>query len=340
MNMLYLGFLLVNLEGPREFKGGAQQETPLLTVPLFHATGLLSGFFVPMQMGHKLVMMYRWDSHKALQLIETEKVTALSSVPTIIQDLLAHPEFDRYDTSSLIRVAAAGAATPAGLPELIEAKCGNPSRAAGYGMTETMAVASTMSGTIYDFKPNSSGVVSPIMQIRFVDSEGRVLPSGEQGEIQFKSVLCMPGYWEKPDANRQVFTEDGWLRSGDIGMLDRDGFMHITGRIKEIVIRGGENIYPGEIENIAYRHDAIQEVVVFGVNDPEMGEALALVCYLRQGSTLDAIQLRQFLGERLAGYKVPKYIAFSAQPLPRNASEKLHKLNVKATFLDGEYRVQ
>jgi len=336
MNMYYLGFLLMQLEGPREFRGGAQRETPILTVPLFHATGLLSGLILPLQMGQKVVMMYKWDSLKALQLIQDEKVTGFTSVPAILKDLLAHPDFDRYDTSSLIRVSAAGAATPAGLPELMNEKLHSPSRSTGYGMTETMAVTSTMSGVVYDLAPQSAGLVSPIIQIRFVN-EGRVLPSGEQGELELRSVVCTPGYWEKPDANRQLFTEDGWMRTGDVGLIDRDGFLYITGRTKELVIRGGENIFPGEIENVAYRNDAVQEAVVFGIDDANMGEELVLVCYLRPGATLDPAALRQHLAERLAGYKVPKHIVVASDPLPRNASEKLHKLNVKAAFLAGRY---
>ncbi len=337
MNMYFLGFLTAQFEGQREFRGGATRETPLLTVPLFHATGLLSGLIMPLQLGHKVVMMYKWDSLKALQLVQQEKVTGMTSVPTIIKEFLTHPDFDRYDTSSLIRVSAAGAATPAGLPELMQSRLGNPSRSSGYGMTETMAITSTMSGVVYDLAPSSAGVVSPIIEIRFAGSDGRVLGQGEAGEIQLRSVLCTPGYWQKPQADAQLFAGDGWMRTGDVGLIGSDGFLYITGRIKEIVIRGGENIFPGEVENAAYHHEAVQEAVVFGVDDPDMGEELALVYYPRPGSVLEPLQLRHFLGERLAGYKVPRYIAVAGVPLPRNASEKLHKLNVRAGFLEGRY---
>lgn len=336
MNMMFLGYLLMTLEGPRELRGGAERESPMLTVPLFHATGLLSGFLMPAMTAQKAVMMYKWDSEKALQLIQTEKITNLSTVPAILKDLLNHPKFDDYDTRSLSRVAGAGAATPTGLPELIEEKLGAVSRSAGYGMTETMAVAATMSGAIFDLKPNSAGIPSPIMAFRFAAADDTLLAEGEQGEIQLRGITCTPGYWEKPEANAKTFTADGWLRTGDVGMIDADGFLHITGRIKEIVIRGGENIYPGEIENTAYRHEAAQEVVVFGVDDADMGEELAMVCYLRPGFSLDEPALRSFLGQHLAGYKVPKHIRFAARPLPRNASEKLHKLKVREMFLNGE----
>ncbi|HMV71685.1 MAG TPA: class I adenylate-forming enzyme family protein [Pseudomonadales bacterium] len=337
MNMYFLGFLTAQLEGQREFRGGATRETPLLTVPLFHATGLLSGLIMPLQLGHKVVMMYKWDSLKALQLVQQEKVTGMTSVPAIIKDFLAHPDFDRYDVSSLIRVSAAGAATPAGLPELMRSKLGDPSRSTGYGMTETMAATSTMSGVIYDLAPASAGIVSPIIEMRLVADDGRVLDQGKAGEIQLRSVLCTPGYWQKPEADAKLFTSDGWMHTGDVGLIDASGFLYITGRIKEIVIRGGENIFPGEVEDAAYHNEAVQEAVVFGVDDPHMGEELAMVCYPRPGTALDASQLRRFLDERLAGYKVPKYIAIAGAPLPRNASEKLHKLNVKAGFLEGRY---
>lgn len=332
-NMMYTGFLVMSFEGPREYRGGATVETPLLTVPLFHATGLLSGFHLPISTGQKVVMMYKWDTLKAMQLIEAERVTSLSSVPAIVQDLLNHPEFDNYNTESLIRVTGAGAATPAGLPELINEKCGNPSRSAGYGMTETLAVASTMSGCLFDFKPDASGIVSPIMQIRSVDLDGNVLPCPEPGEIEMYGITCTPGYWQKPEANEKTFVDGRWMKSGDIGFVDDENFVHITGRIKEIVIRGGENIFPGEIEQVAYDLDPVHECVVFGEPDAALGEELVMMVYLMPGTSLSEDELRVGLAERLAAYKVPRRILFSDTPLPRNASEKLHKLKVREAYL-------
>jgi long-chain acyl-CoA synthetase len=334
-NMLYLGMLVMSLEGAREFRGGATVETPLLTVPLFHATGLLSGFYLPIMTGQKTVMMYKWDTVKALELIQQEKVTGLSSVPAIVQDLLAHPAFDDYNTESLIRVAGAGAATPAGLPELIKERCGNPSRSAGYGMTETVAVGGTMSGCIYDLKPDASGLLAPIMELRMVDPDGNVLPPGEPGEIEFYGICCTPGYWEKPEANAATFDDQRWMKSGDVGFVDGDGFIHITGRIKEIVIRGGENIYPGEIEQAAYEMDPVHECVVFGEPDAALGEELVMAVYVTPGHSLSEEELRAFLANRLAAYKVPRTIYFTASPMPRNASEKLHKLKVREAYLQG-----
>ncbi|MGI9285173.1 MAG: class I adenylate-forming enzyme family protein [Pseudomonadales bacterium] len=332
MNMYFLGFLSISLEGERKLRGGADRETPLLTVPLFHATGLISGLLMPLQMGHKVVMMYKWETEKALQLIESEKVTGLTSVPAVLQALLTHTDYDKYDTSSLLRVSAAGAASPTGLPELIEAKVGNASRSTGWGMTETMAVGTTMIGGIYDLKPMAAGVKSPLVELRFVDPDGQELPAGEPGEIQCRGVTLCAGYWGKPEASAEIM-HDGWMKTGDIGVLDEDGFLHITGRIKEIVIRGGENIYPGEIEGVAYAHEAVQENVVFGVPDRDMGEELAMVVYPQPSHPLTVEELRNHLEARLAKFKVPKYIELVDEPLPQNASGKLFKRKLQEEFV-------
>ncbi|GAB5450033.1 MAG: class I adenylate-forming enzyme family protein [Halioglobus sp.] len=335
MNMFFIGYLLMELEGPREFRGGAERETPLLTVPLFHATGLLSGFLLPVHTAQKVVMMYKWDALAALRIIQDEKITGLSSVPAVIQDLLYHPEFDNYDTTSLIRVSAAGAATPAGLPEMIREKCGEPSRSAGWGMTETLAVGATMSGAVFDLKPDSAGIVSPIVDMRFVNADGAEVDARQGGEMEVRTVTCTPGYWEKPDANAATFDEQRWMKTGDLGRIDEDGYLHITGRIKEIVIRGGENIYPGEIEQAVYELPQVKENVVFGVPDDAMGEELALVLHVNPGESLTEDELRAYLKQRLAFYKVPRHVRFSDAPLAQNASGKLHKLKVRDAFLAG-----
>ena len=332
MNMYFLGLLNVSLEGPWELPPGTEGETPLLSVPLFHATGLVAGLLLPLQLGQKVVLMYKWDARAALRLIQEEKITGMTSVPAVLQDLFTHPDYDDYDTRSLFRVGVAGAATPEGLPELIEARVGRVSRSAGWGMTETMAVGTAMSGQIYDLNPAAAGVKPPIVDLRCVGPEGDPLPPGEIGELQIKGITVCAGYWGRPDATAEII--DGpWLRTGDLGRLDADGFLHITGRIKEIVIRGGENIYPGEIENVAYSMNPVQEVVVFGVPDAKMGEELAMVAYARPASALTAEALRAHVAERLAAYKVPKYVEISPRPLPQNASGKLFKRQIQENFV-------
>ena len=313
-------------------RAGAERETALLTVPLFHATGLVAGLLMPLQLGHKVVMMPRWDALEALRLIQDEKVTGLTSVPTIVQSLLAHPQFGEFDTRSLFRVSLAGAATPTGLPELIETRIQGPSRSTGWGMTETLSVGATMSGAIYDLNPASAGLCSPLLEMRFVDSGGQVLPEGETGELQVRGITVCAGYWNHPQASAAI--RDGeWMRTGDLACIDEAGFLHIVGRIKEIVIRGGENIYPGEIEQAAYELEQVCEAVVFGVPDAQMGEELAMVVYASAGAALTPERLRVFLEGRLARYKVPRYIELVSEPLPQNASGKLFKRRLRDEFI-------
>jgi long-chain acyl-CoA synthetase len=333
MNMLLSGFLPLELSGPIELRGGATAEAGLVTVPLFHATGLFSGFLVPCAVGQKVVLLRKWHAETAMQTIQTEKITIIATVPAILKDLLTHPRFDDFDLSSISRVAAAGAATPAGLPELLRDKLGIENRSSGYGMTETASVCATMSGPVFDLKPMASGIISPIIDLRVVDAQGNALPSEQDGEIQLRGVTITPGYWQRDDLTLEAFTPDGWLRSGDLGNIDDDGFLHITGRIKEIVIRGGENIAPIEIENVAYRHPSVKEVAVFGVPDDLMGEELAMVCHPQPGSALTEDELRAHLRDSLPTFKVPKYLALTDEALPRNASEKIHRLALRNSFV-------
>ncbi|MGB6761952.1 class I adenylate-forming enzyme family protein [Mycobacterium sp.] len=333
MHMMLAGFLPLEFSGPIELRGGATSEAGLVTVPLFHATGLFSGFLLPCAVGQKVVLLRKWDAVTAMQTIQNEKVTMVATVPAILKDLLTHPRFDDFDLSSITRVAAAGAATPAGLPELLRDRLGIENRSAGYGMTETASVCATMSGPVFDLKPMAAGIVSPIIDLRVVDAEGTSLPSEQDGEIQLRGVTITPGYWQRDDLTQEAFTPDGWLRTGDLGNIDRDGFLHITGRIKEIVIRGGENIAPAEIENVAYRHPSVKEVAVFGVPDDLMGEELAMVCHAQPGSALTEDELRQHLRDALPTFKVPKYLALTDEPLPRNASEKIHRLALRNGFV-------
>jgi long-chain acyl-CoA synthetase len=333
MHMMLVGFLALEFSGPIELRGGATSEAQLVTVPLFHATGLFSGFLLPCAVGQKVALLRKWDAETAMRTIQTENITMLSTVPAILKDLLTHPRLDDFDLSSVSRVAAAGAATPTGLPELLRDKLGIENRSSGYGMTETASVCATMSGPVFDLKPMAAGIVSPIIDLRVVDTRGNSLPSEQDGEIQLRGVTVTPGYWHRDDLTQEAFTPDGWLRTGDLGNVDNDGFLHITGRIKEIVIRGGENISPIEIENVAYRHPSVKEVAVFGVTDDAMGEELAMVCHRQPGSALTAEELREHLLNALPTFKVPKYLALTDKPLPRNASEKIHRLALRDSFV-------
>ncbi|ORA34484.1 class I adenylate-forming enzyme family protein [Mycobacterium aquaticum] len=335
MNMIFLGALGIEMGGSMDLRGGATAESGLVTVPLFHATGLLSGFLLPGMLGQKVVLMRKWDAREALQLIAREKVTMMATVPAILKDLLTHPEFINTDVSSLSRISAAGAATPADLPGLVEQRLGIVIRSAGYGMTETTAMCAAMSGPVFDLAPLACGIPSPIMDVRIADTPDS---DGIAGEVQLRGVTVTPGYWHQEAMTQQAFTNDGWLRTGDVGHIDENGFLHITGRIKDIVIRGGENIYPIEIENVAYRHPEIKEAAAFGVPDDTMGEELVLVCHPFDIGSMTEGDLRQHLAAQLPSFKVPKYILLSADPLPRNASEKIHRLALRNRFTDAAAR--
>ena len=334
-NMMFTGMLTMTVEGGlRELRGGAKQEKALLNVPLFHATGLLGSFVLPLVTAQGIVMISKWDAQEALRLIEAERVTLFSSVPALVKDLLTQPNLADFDISSLHRVSSGGAAMPSDLPSIIEAKIDKAYASGGYGLTETLAVGSQAAGAVFDAKPDAAGVQSPIMDIRCTSPDGAVLPQGEAGEIEMRGVACTLGYWNKPEANAAVFTGDGWMKTGDVGYVADDGYVHITGRIKDIVIRGGENIYPGDTEQACYQIEGVQECVVFGVPDDAMGEELAMVVRVADVS-LSEDALRAALKARIAGYKVPKYIELTSEPLARGATEKFDKRTIQAAFIEA-----
>ena len=332
-NMMFTGVLTMTVEGGlRELRGGATQEKALLNVPLFHATGLLGSFVLPLVTAQGIVMISKWDAQEALRLIETERVTLFSSVPSLVKDLLTQSNIGDFDISSLHRVSSGGAAMPSDLPGIIEARIEKAYASGGYGLTETLAVGSQAAGAVFDAKPAAAGVQSPIMHIRCTSPDGSVLALGEPGEIEMQGVACTLGYWNKPDADAAIFTSDGWMKTGDVGFADDDGYLHITGRIKDIVIRGGENIFPGDTEQACYQIEGVQECVVFGVPDDAMGEELAMVVRVADAS-LSEETLRAALEARIAGYKVPKYIELAQEPLARGATEKFDKIKIRADFL-------
>jgi long-chain acyl-CoA synthetase len=307
----------------------ASPPTFILIVPLFHVTGCVAVLLSCVAAGLKLVIMYKWDPGRALELIEQESVTNFVGVPTQAWDLLEHPRFADHDTSSLVSVGGGGAPAPPELVRRVEAgfRRGRPS--IGYGMTETNAYGPQNSGDDYVSHPTSTGRATPILSIAIRDATGRVdLPVGERGEIWFKGPNLIRGYWNRPDATDETIV-DGWLRSGDLGRVDEDGFVYVEDRAKDMVLRGGENVYCAEVEAAIYEHPAVHEAAVFGVPHERLGEEVAAAVVGRAGTVVDVDELAAFLGSRLAPFKVPSRWTVLDEPLPRNAAGKFLKRELR-----------
>jgi long-chain acyl-CoA synthetase len=280
--------------------------------------------------GFKLVVMYKWDPERALQLIERERVTNFVAVPTQSWDLLECPNFAKYDTSSLVAIGGGGAPAPPELVKRVDTNFkGRPS--IGYGMTETNAYGPGNSGDDYVTHPSSTGRWVPMLELEVRDPDGKPVPTGETGEIWFKGPHLIRGYWNKPEATKETIV-DGWLRSGDLGRVDEDGFVYVMDRVKDMVLRAGENVYCAEVEAAIYEHPAVYEAAVFGVPHERLGEEVAAVVMPRQGTSLTADELTAFLRERIAAFKVPTRIAFTDEQIPRNPAGKMLKRELRGLF--------
>ena len=306
----------------------------ILIVPLFHVTGEVPVMLSCFSAGVKLVMMYKWDPDRALELIEREKVTNFVGVPTQSWDLLESPRFNEFDTSSLISVGGGGAPAP---PELVKRVASSFTKARpgiGYGMTETNAYGPQNGGADYVTHPTSTGRATPILEIDVRDDDGRSVPRGDRGEIWFKGPNLIRGYWNKPEATADTIV-DGWLRTGDIGRIDDEGFVYVEDRAKDMVLRGGENVYCAEVEAAIYEHPAVYEAAVFGVPHERLGEEVAAVVYPRPGRVVTPEELQAHVGERLAPFKVPSRITIYGHQLPKNPSGKILKRQLRDEVAAG-----
>ncbi|HLI00835.1 MAG TPA: AMP-binding protein [Acidimicrobiales bacterium] len=316
---------------PPEQGEPAAERTFILVVPLFHATGCIPVMLSCFALGMRLVMLRRWDPERALELIERERVTTFVGVPTQAWDLLASPAFARYDTSSLRSVSAGGAPAPPALVRRVAAAVPAGGPGIGYGLTETNAYGTGNSGIDYLTHPSSAGRATPILQVAVRDAAGADLPVGSSGEIWLKGPNVFRGYWHQPEATAAVLV-DGWLRTGDVGRLDADGFLYVEDRLKDVILRGGENVYPAEVEAALYEHPAVQEAAVIGVPDARLGEEVAAVVVARPGAEIDAADLTAFIAGRLAAFKVPTRLVLRGTGLPRNAAGKVLKRELRATI--------
>ena len=313
------------------------QSAILHCVPLFHVTGSHSGFLMSIIAGRKMVMMSKWDPGAALQLIQDEKIGAITGVPTQTWDLLTHPDRDKFDLSSFKELSGGGAPRP---PEHVKKlkdgfKDSQPS--IGYGLTETNAVGTLNLGKDYLSHPGSCGkAVPPVTDVAVIDENWNFLDEEKAvGEIVIKSPANMVGYWMNQEATDEVFNDDGWFKSGDLGYID-DGFVYIVDRVKDMVIRGGENISCIEVETAIYAHPSVQEAAVFGIPEERLGETLCVAICLKPSMELSEQELRDFLQDKLAPFKIPSFMQISHEELPRVASGKFSKTQLRDIFVSIE----
>jgi long-chain acyl-CoA synthetase len=312
----------------------AEEPAVLLVVPLFHVTGCIGVLLSCMIAGYRIVIMDKWDPEQALGLIERERIVAFVGVPSQSYDLLQHPDFGRYDTSSLVSVGGGGAAPPPSLIKQIDAEFASAAPGFTYGMTETNAVGPSISGPDALTRPKSIGRVPPGMQVEIHDpSTLQQCPTGDRGEIWMRGPSLVRGYWADPQATSATFV-DGWLRTGDIGHVDEDGYIYVDDRLKDMVLRGGENVYCAEVEAAIYEHGSVHEAAVFGVPHERLGEEVAAVVVAREGHTLTAGEMQDFLKDRLAAFKVPTQLQVRSEPLPRSASGKFLKRHLREELSD------
>jgi acyl-CoA synthetase (AMP-forming)/AMP-acid ligase II len=303
----------------------------LIVIPLFHCTALSAMLMGTMVAGHTIVFMRKWDPLEAMAIIEREKVQLTGGVPTIAWQLIEHPDRARFDLSSLETISYGGA--PAA-PELVRkiweefgALPGN-----GWGMTETTATVTSHVGEDYLNRPESAGPPVPVADLKVMSLDGASeLPIGEVGELWARGPQIVKGYWNKPEATAATFV-DGWVRTGDLARLDEEGFVYIVDRAKDMVIRGGENIYSIEVENVLFDHPAVMDAALIGIPHRTLGEEPAAVVHLAPGAQATEEELKTWVRERLAVFKTPVRIAFLPEPLPRNANGKILKQELKALF--------
>ena len=311
----------------------AYPPSTILSVPLFHVTGLVVQLLSSFRFGRKLVGMYKWDVERALQLIEAERITSFNGVPTMSYELAKSASLSKYDVSSLQSAGGGGAAMAPEQAKEIDNKIAKGASGTGWGMTETQGLATSIGGPAFSQRPRSCGrALPPLVKVKAVDEAGNELPPFETGELCIWGIQNFSGYWNNPDATRETLV-DGWVHTGDVGHLDDEGYVFITDRMKDIVIRGGENIGCQEVEAALYEHPHVAEASVFGIPDERLGETVAAVVCLEPSTTLTESDLQAFASERLAQFKVPSRIWIGHERLPRTASEKIFKRQIREETL-------
>jgi long-chain acyl-CoA synthetase len=317
------------------------QTSGLLNIPFFHATGCLA-FMVPATAaGNKIVMMHHFDTKRALKIIEDERITGIGGVPTIAMQIIDDPDFSTFDTSSVRSISYGGAPAPPELVKRLRSAFPGGQPGNGYGLTETSAGVCGNAGPDYVAKPNSCGPAYPVNEVAVVpegfngDEPSEDLPRGPEvlGELWIKGPNVVRGYWNKPEATAQAFTK-GWLHTGDIARIDDDGFVYIVDRAKDMIIRGGENVYSVIVESAIFEHPDVADCAVVGVPHPTLGEEVAAVIVLRPGRVIEAEEISRHVAARLARFEVPTKIFFRSSELPRNPQGKVLKRELRESVLE------
>ena len=308
-------------------------KTGLMVIPLFHVSACSASLMGSMAVGNTTIFMRKWDALEALGIIERERVNVTGGVPTIAWQLLEHPERHRFDLSSLELISYGGAPSAPELVRLIWKEFGAlPGN--GWGMTETTATVTAHVGEDYLNRPESCGPPVPVAELKVTGPDGAALAAGQVGELWCKGPQMVKGYWNKPEASAETFVE-GWVRTGDLAHVDEEGFCFIVDRAKDIIIRGGENIYSSEVENVLYDHPAVTDAALIGLPHRTLGEEPAAVVHLAPGASANEEELKAWVRARLAVFKTPVRILFLPEPLPRNANGKILKKELKTLFQSG-----
>ena len=316
-------------------------EVGLATLPLFHVSGCQAALVAALVAGTRTVMLPgRFDPERAMAAIEAEQVTRWSAVPTMVSRVCRHAARARYDLSSVRSISYGGSPAPPELPALVRETFPNV-RSVGnaYGLTESGTVISVNTGASFEGRPRSVGRPFPVIEVRIGagGDEPGAARGGEPvpGPIELRGPMIMPGYWNDPEATAEILSDDGWLATGDLGYLDDDGFLYVTDRAKDVIIRGGENVYPAEIEQRLGEHPQVLEAAVVGIPDADLGERVEAHVRLAPGAALTDEELAAFVGAALAAFKVPASWVRVSDPLPRNATGKLLKNDIRASRARG-----
>lgn len=324
----------VYLRARTEYRYGREPVVPteqigqLISAPLFHVTGSLAMLCGSTILGSKIVFMYKWNAEDAIRLIEKEKLNAFGGVPSMPLQVLESPILADHDTST-IRTILFGGAPPA--PELaarVKAAFPNASASNGYGLTETSALSTVNVAEDYIARPESVGQAAPICQIKILASDGRECPAGDIGEICVKGPQVIKGYWNNLEATAKTII-DNWLHTGDLGYVDAEGFLYVVDRIKDMLLRGGENIYCIEVENALFNHPDVIDAAVVGIPHPVLGEEVGAMVQLRPGASFKPQELQSHVAGQIAAFKTPVHIEQHHESLPRNANGKIMKSAVK-----------